>query len=380
MRRPIVFVVLAGLGAVLAAIVVFSALRKRESEVQRAMARTVSVVVAADTIPVGTKLQPSAVKLMRWARDALPAGSFSDPQAISGAYARSQFVANEPIVTSKLFLGEKTSGVMPLLIPAGMRAMSVPVDEVGDIAGFVQPHTRVDILVAVSGSGPDSSSFSRMVLQNIEVVAVAQEIEHVNDTPVVVKVVTVLVNPADAEKLTLAGREGTLRLAMRNYSDSKIVATSGIAMDDLMHHGAPLPVMKVQPEAPESGLRAAPAHQTALLANQFRIEIMRDGKSLEDVSFVNSARVRRDANQSDADAPASPPPPAAAPGAEPPPNLGELPAPARAGAAALSGTSAISSAVTPPALPRGRAASNPAAQLKPGEPGYKPEPKVYLVP
>jgi pilus assembly protein CpaB len=380
MRRPIVFVVLAGLGAVLAAIVVFSALRKRESEVQRAMAHTVSVVVAAETIPVGTKLQPSAVKLMRWSRDAVPVGSFIDPQAISGAYARSQFVVNEPIVTSKLFLGEKTSGVMPLLIPAGMRAMSVPVDEVGDIAGFVQPHTRVDILVAVSGSGPDSSSFSRMVLQNIEVVAVAQEIEHVNDTPVVVKVITLLVSPADAEKLTLAGREGTLRLAMRNYGDSKIVATSGIAMADLMHNGAlPLPVMTVQPEAPAKGPRAVPAHQTAPAANQFRIEIMRDGRSLEDISFVNSARVRRAADRSNAGAPAGPPP--AAPDTEPPPDLGELPAPASAGApsASLSGTSAISSAL-PPALPRAPAASNPTAQLKPGEPGYQPEPKVYLVP
>ena len=86
-----------------------------------------------------------------------------------------------------------------------MRAMSVPVDEVSDIAGFVAPHTRVDILVAISGSGPDSSSFSRMVLQNIEVVAVAQEIEHVNDTPVVVKVITLLVSPADAEKLHFRG-------------------------------------------------------------------------------------------------------------------------------------------------------------------------------
>ena len=382
MRRPIVFVVLAGLGAVLAAIVVFSALKRRESEVQRAMAHTVAVVVAADTIPVGTRLQPSAVKLMRWSRDAVPAGSFSDPQAVSGAYARGQFVANEPIVTSKLFLGEKTSGVMPLLIPTGMRAMSIPVDEVGDIAGFVQPHTHVDVLVAVTGSGSDATSFSRIVLQNIEVLAVAQEIEHVNDTPVVVKVVTLLVSPTDAEKLTLAGREGTLRLAMRNYGDGKIVATNGIAMGDLMHNGAPpLPVMSVQPDATGERLHAASAHRTTPAAAQFRIEIMRDGKSLEDLSFVNSARVLRDANQSNAGARATAPPPPA-PDAESPPDLGALPPP-RSGAGAastsLSGTSAISSAVAP-AAQSSPAASSPIAQLKPGDPGYKPEPKVYLVP
>src|SRR5579863_3318585 len=124
MRRPIIFILLAGLGAVLAAIVVFSALRNRDSEVQRAMAHTVEVVVAARDIPLGTKLQPDAVKLVRWSRDSLPQGAFTDPQAVAGSFAKSQFVANEPVVASKLFLGEKTSGVMPLLIPAGMRAMS----------------------------------------------------------------------------------------------------------------------------------------------------------------------------------------------------------------------------------------------------------------
>ncbi len=238
MRRPIVFVILAGLGAVLAAIVVFSAIRKRETEVQRAMAHTVQLVVAANDIAVGTKIDVGAVRLVRWARDSVPPGAFTDPQAVAGAFAKSGFVANEPMVASKLFMGQMTSGVMPLLIPAGMRAMSVPVDEVSDIAGFVEPHTRVDILVAVAGTGPGEPSFSRIVLQNIEVLAVAQEIEHVKDAPEVAKVVTLLVTPVDAEKLTLASREGLLRLAMRNYSDSKIVATRGIGLPDLLHDGA----------------------------------------------------------------------------------------------------------------------------------------------
>ncbi len=190
MKRPIVFVILAAMGAMLAAIVVFSAIRKRESEVQRAMAQTVEIVVAANDIPLGTKLEPDSVKLVRWSRDSVPQGGFTDPQAIADSFAKTEFEANEPIVASKLFMGEKTSGVMPLLIPPGMRAMSVPVDEVSDIAGFVAPHTRVDILVAVAGTGPGEPSFSRIVLQNIEVLAVAQEIEHVKDQPEVVKVVT----------------------------------------------------------------------------------------------------------------------------------------------------------------------------------------------
>jgi pilus assembly protein CpaB len=94
------------MGAVLAAIVVFSAIRKRESEVQRAMAHTVEVVVAAKDIPLGAKLEPADVKLARWSRDSMPQGAFTDPQAVAGSFARGQFVANEPVVASKLFIGE----------------------------------------------------------------------------------------------------------------------------------------------------------------------------------------------------------------------------------------------------------------------------------
>src|SRR6266851_6004376 len=215
---------LAALGAVLAAVVVFSALRKREADVQRAMASSAQIVVAAHDIPIGAKLQADDLKLARWSRDSTPEGSYTDPKGAVGAFAKGAFAANEPVVNGRLFIGEKTAGVMPLMIPSGMRAMSVAVDEVADISGFVQPHTRVDVLLAITGTGGESS-FSRIVLQNIEVIAVAQEIERLKDEPEVVKVVTLLVTPIDAEKLSLANREGTIRLAMRNYSDGAIVAT-----------------------------------------------------------------------------------------------------------------------------------------------------------
>jgi pilus assembly protein CpaB len=377
MRRPIIFVTLAGLGAVLAAIVVFSALRNRESEVQRAMAHTVEVVVAARDIPLGTKLEPGAVKLVRRSRDGVPPGAFTDPQAVAGSFAKSQFVTNEPVVASKLFMGEKTSGVMPLLIPSGMRAMSVPVDEVSDIAGFVAPHTHVDILVAVSGTGPSESSFSRIVLQNIEVVAVAQEIEHVKDEPQVVKVVTLLVTPSDAEKLTLASREGTLRLAMRNYSDTKIIATNGIEMGDLMHRGAAaaatMPVMQQQPPL-SVGSSARPAHLNAYGSVPFRVEVMRDGKSSEAISFLKSGRVRPSFERSRDSAPPPSAPPAS--DADRPPDVAEPPVPA---AASLAGTGGNPFADAQIAPDDGHRAVNPAAPIRPGEPGYQAAPKTYVV-
>src|SRR6202046_2653194 len=376
MKRPIVFVILAAMGAMLAAIVVFSAIRKRESEVQRALAHTVEVVVAANDIPLGAKLDPGAVKLVRWARDSVPQGAFTDPQAVAGSFAKSEFVASEPIVASKLFMGQMTSGVMPLLIPAGMRAMSVPVDEVSDIAGFVAPHTRVDILVAVAGTGPGEPSFSRIVLQNIEVLAVAQEIEHVKDQPEVVKVVTLLVSPVDAEKLTLASREGLLRLAMRNYSDSQIVATKGIGLPDLLHEGggfggsaATLPVMQIQP-AP--AMAARPAHGPTA----FRIEVMRDGKSSEAMSFVHSGPGTRSSYQTHEETPAvSEPPTPAAPAS--PDTRFSSPKPVWSANFAEPPRSAFA-AIRNDEIDGHSSTS--LAPLRPGDPGYVPGPKTYQVP
>jgi pilus assembly protein CpaB len=211
MRRPAIFVLLAVVAASFAAVVVYSALKRREAQVQQAMAQSINIVVAAHDLPLGSRIEPGSVKSVRWSRDSLPPGAITDPGAVVGQYTKTGFIENEPIVTPRLFGGDKNAGVLPLLIPSGMRAMSVPVDEVSDIAGFVLPHTRVDVLVSLSEG---DKSLSRIVLQNVEVLAVAQDIEQVNDQPQTVHVVTVLVTPVQAERLTLASREGTLRLAM----------------------------------------------------------------------------------------------------------------------------------------------------------------------
>jgi Flp pilus assembly protein CpaB len=203
-------------------------------------------------------------------------------------------VANEPIVQAKLFTGDKTAGVMPLLIPFGMRAVSVPVDEVSDVAGFVLPHTRVDVLVATQSGGNGEKAFSKVILQNVEVLAVAQEVEQKKDEPEIVKVVTLLVTPQEAERLALASHSGTLRLAMRNYNDNKIVLTSGSDIDQMLraYSLAPdVPVMAVQPEPHHIAVAPRP--------RPVEVEILRNGKSTESVSFVNEAAANfEDSNHS----------------------------------------------------------------------------------
>jgi hypothetical protein len=210
-------------------------------------------------------------------------------------------------------------------------------------------------------------------------VAVAQEIEHVKDEPEVVKVVTLLVTPTDAEKLTLASREGTLRLAMRNYGDNKIIMTSGIAMGQLMHNGtATIPLIAQQP-AIAAGISARPAHLNSDGRTPLRVEVMRDGKSSEAISFLNSGRVQRSYDQPRDAAPATSP----SADTEPPaPDSAQVPVSSSAAhaAAAFSGAGEYPSASIQNA-PRSdnHSSVNLAAPIKPGDPGYEAAPKTYIV-
>jgi pilus assembly protein CpaB len=286
MRRSLLFMMLAGVAALVAALVVYSALKKREQEVQEAMAQSVNIVVATHDLHIGSQIDPGSVKLTRWSRDSVPPGAFTDTAAVVGKYAKTPFVENEPIIGDRLFSGVKTAGMLPLLIPAGMRAMSVPVDEVSDIAGFVLPGAHIDILVSIADQSTGGQPFSKIVLQNVEVLAVAQEIEEAKDEPKVVKVVTVLVTPEEAERLTLASHDGVLRLALRNYDDKKVVVTDGSNVGNMLRGGAPPPMIEPQAIALPPHIAALPRPRTV------QVEILRDGHTSESISFVHGRGAR----------------------------------------------------------------------------------------
>ncbi|HVA81379.1 MAG TPA: Flp pilus assembly protein CpaB [Candidatus Binataceae bacterium] len=285
MKRPIGFFLLSGIAAMLAALVVYSALKQREAAIAHATAQSVNIVVAARALPLGAKIDAHAVKLVKWSRDSVPPGSYNDPAALNGAYVKDAFVENEPMVATKLFMGQKSSGVMPLLIPPGMRAMSVPVDKVSDVAGFVQPRTRVDVVVAMENTGATNQKpFSKTVLENVEVLAVNQEIQGDPAKPEVVEVVTLMVTPEDAERLALASREGgNLRLAIRSYDDAKVVLTKGANIQDLLHVYSPAgpPLLQSQNVARRS--------MAAVQRPTVGVQIYRNGKSRESVSFIEAA-------------------------------------------------------------------------------------------
>ena len=203
------------------------------------------LVVAKQDVPVGTIIEAQHVRLAGWPQDTNVEGSFAKIEDVLGRGATAQLVTNEPVTERKLAPKEAGGGLTPT-IPAGMRAMSVKVNDVIGVAGFTVPGTRVDVLVTVRDS-QQTGSISRAVLNNITVLAAGTKFDQEqskNGQPIKTAVVTLLVTPPDAEKLALAQTEGQLLLALRNPLDVEAVQTQGVRMNGLLGAPAPAPVIK----------------------------------------------------------------------------------------------------------------------------------------
>lgn len=199
------------------------------------------LVVAATDLPLGTVLRAEDVRVIDWHSSALPAGYYGSSAEVIGRGLITPVSANEPLLSTKL-ADKESGGGLPIVIPEGMRALSVRVDEVIGVAGFVLPGTRVDVLLTIapqSGSNTEPP-VTRIILQNIQTLASGQTIQRDADgTPQTVSVVTLLVTPEEAERLTLAATEGRIQLALRNTLDMASVATDGVQTTALI--GAPRP-------------------------------------------------------------------------------------------------------------------------------------------
>src|SRR5580704_2309229 len=198
MSRRLIFFLLTLVLALMLALMVRSALKSKEAKIQALRQSTAYIVVAAHPLSPGDTVDSAGLKLVAWPQKLMPPGAFTSLQAVTGKVVRNSLSINQPLVAAALVAPEKTGGVLPLLIPAGMRAMSIAVDDVSDMAGFVLPHSRVDVLVSVApgggrNAGPGTGGdLTRIVLQNIEVLAVAQTLEAGTDQSHVAKVVTLL--------------------------------------------------------------------------------------------------------------------------------------------------------------------------------------------
>ena len=183
------------------------------------------IVVADHPIQLGTRLEANNLRLISWPADEAIAGSFTRVEDCAGRALLTSLAGNEPVLESKLAPKEAGAG-LPATIPEGMRAVSVAVNEVNGVAGFVIPGTMVDILVTGRLSAKTANAddnITRVILENVRVLAAGQQVEQDRDgKPQKVPVVTLLVTPEDATKLTMASTEGKIQLALRNTIDAKL--------------------------------------------------------------------------------------------------------------------------------------------------------------
>ena len=190
---------------------------------------TTPIAVAAADLDVGTTLRRDDVKVVDWPSTAVPANAISNPDELVGRGLVLPMIQNEPFLQLKLASKDAGGGLPPAITP-GMRAVSVKVNEVIGVAGYVLPGTRVDVVATVSPTQQPQDMTSKVILTNVQVLAAGTKIERDTDRnkPIAVTVVTLLVDPNQAEKLTLAANEGKIQLALRNPLDKDTPATNGI--------------------------------------------------------------------------------------------------------------------------------------------------------
>ena len=233
----------------LGAIVSYSVYRTLQSRTGGDVPPGVDIVVAANDIPVGAKVGDNDVKVVRFPAADLPPNCFHLKSSVVGRGAILPIARGEFFLPNKL-AGENAGSGMPALIPPGMRAVSVRVNEVIGVAGFVVPGTRVDVLLTGNPTGA-AEQRTTTVLENVAVIATGQKLERntVGD-PQVTPVITLLVSPDDAQKLTLATTEGKIQLALRNPLDTKQQELDAVNTGALYKGvSAPAPVTAPRPKA-----------------------------------------------------------------------------------------------------------------------------------
>lgn len=244
---------------------------------------TSPVVVAASDLDVGAEIAAEDVRVVAWPKTSVPPQAISDPKEIVGRGVITPIIQNEPVVATKLSSKEAGAGLPPA-IPPGLRALSVRVNEVIGVAGYVLPGTRVDVLATVNPTGNGQDVTSKVVLTNVQVLAAGTKIERdvEKGKPMPVSVVTLLVAPEESERLTLAATEGKIQLALRNPLDKSIPSTPGIRPAALLGYAGATKSAMVRTRVASAGLKGAPV-PTVVEPPSTTVEIIRGDKRAHEI-------------------------------------------------------------------------------------------------
>jgi pilus assembly protein CpaB len=252
--RTLIVLLVAVAAAAGATWLVYQAIQRRP--VQQVALPQSFVVVAAKPLTTGARLAPVDLKLVGWPAEAVVPGSFSKIEDVVDRGIIGALLENEPITESKLAAVGAGAGLPPT-IPPGMRALSVRVNDVVGVAGFVTPGNRVDVFVTLKRN---DTTITRVVTSNVQVLTAGTKYDQdktKNNEPIPTSVVTLLLTPEDAEKIVLAGSEGQIMLALRNPLDLEQTKTPGTRIAAL-YGDAPAPVQAVNTGAQRPAARPRP--------------------------------------------------------------------------------------------------------------------------
>jgi pilus assembly protein CpaB len=246
-NRTLIVLLIAVVAAAGATFFVYRAITR--IPVRQVEVASVYVAVAAENLPLGTRLTKEQVKLVGWPSSSPVQGAFSSVDGLVGRGLVQPVHANEPLTETKLAPIEAGAGLPPS-IPPGMRALSVRVNDVIGVAGFTTPGTRVDVLVTLNRG---ETSMARAVVSNVQVLTAGTlfDQEQSKDGKAIPStVVTLMVTPDDAERIVLAQSSGSIMLVLRNPLDIEQTETKGVRLASLM--GAPdaAPTVKVDKGQP----------------------------------------------------------------------------------------------------------------------------------
>jgi pilus assembly protein CpaB len=283
-KRTVVVVLVAVLLAAIASLGMYRVVSARPVSEGSAV-KTVDVVVAQHPLPLGTRLTRDHVKLARWPADTQVPGAFAKVDEVLDRGLIATIEENEPLTAAKVAPLEAGAGLPPS-IPPGMRAVSVKVNEVVGVAGFVVPGTRVDVMVTLTNRQAQQESMTRVVVSNVQVLTAGTRIDQENakdGKPIPSTVVTLLVSPEDGERIALAASEGQITLTLRNPLDTSPTSTSGVRITGLLGQpAAPAPARSRAPRASAPAKPVQPEPATAPAPRIYIIEAIRGAKRSEE--------------------------------------------------------------------------------------------------
>ena len=283
-HRTLIVMIVAVATAGVAALGVSQAIQRMPA--RKADVELVPVVVATRAIPVGTRLTTDDLKVVAWPAKTQVEGAFSNVPAVVDRGVVAPLGLTEPVTAARV-AGPEAGAGLPPIIPAGMRAISVRVNEVIGVAGFVLPGTRVDVLVAVADDGDDKGRqepMARTVVSNVQVLTAGTRYDQQESKDGKAQrstVVTLAVLPTDGERIALAADQGSLSLVLRNPLDVDPAETNGIKLAALMKGTGPEPVLDAPKRkmVPAKKAVTEPAPQAPQI---YKVEAIRAAKRTEE--------------------------------------------------------------------------------------------------